>query len=78
MVLAPAKRPNAKVSVFFQAIGCLPRLEPAPCAETRVIDEDMRECPPGTQGELWLGGSMVIQGFWRTPKASARDFAGGF
>ena len=35
-----------------------------PCAELRVMDDEEREVPPGTTGELWIAGAMVVPGYW--------------
>jgi amino acid adenylation domain-containing protein len=31
-------------------------------------------CPPGTEGELWLAGPSVAQGYWRRPAETAQTF----
>jgi len=49
-----------------------------PCGEMRVVDDDGREVPPGEVGELWIGGPMVVPGYWDNPVASAREFANGY
>lgn len=49
-----------------------------PCGEVRVMDEHGREVPRGEEGELWIGGPMVVPGYWDNPEASAREFAGGY
>jgi acyl-CoA synthetase (AMP-forming)/AMP-acid ligase II len=49
-----------------------------PCGEVRVVDDEGRDLPPGTPGELWIAGPMVIPGYWDNPDATAREFAGGY
>jgi long-chain acyl-CoA synthetase len=49
-----------------------------PCGELRVVDEAGRELPPGAAGEVWIGGAMVVPGYWQAPEASAAAFASGF
>ncbi|MFD0666869.1 class I adenylate-forming enzyme family protein [Ramlibacter sp. MAHUQ-53] len=49
-----------------------------PCGDIRVMDEQGRELPPGEEGELWIGGPMVVPGYWRNPQADADAFAGGY
>jgi acyl-CoA synthetase (AMP-forming)/AMP-acid ligase II len=49
-----------------------------PCGDIRVMDEQGRELPPGEEGELWIGGPMVVPGYWRNPAADASSFAGGY
>lgn len=49
-----------------------------PCGDVRVMDADGREVPPGTAGEVWIGGPMVVPGYWDNAEATAREFAGGY
>ena len=49
-----------------------------PCGEMRVMDDLGRELPPGEAGELWIGGPMIVPGYWRNDGANAGSFAGGF
>jgi O-succinylbenzoic acid--CoA ligase len=49
-----------------------------PCAEIRVMDGEGRELPPGETGELWIGGPMVVPGYWANPEATAASFTAGF
>ncbi len=49
-----------------------------PAAEIRVMDEDGREVAPGESGELWIGGPMVVPGYWANPEATAASFTAGF
>ncbi|KKM89603.1 hypothetical protein LCGC14_1247040 [marine sediment metagenome] len=51
---------------------------PVPGAEICIMDEQGREQPPGTTGELWIRGAMVVRGYWRNPEADAREFSAGF
>lgn len=39
--------------------------------QTRIVDEDGRECGAGQAGELLLKGPMVTPGYWRNPQATA-------
>lgn len=48
------------------------------CADILVMDDDGRELPPGTSGELWIGGPMVVPGYWRNPEADRSAFSGGY
>ena len=48
------------------------------CGDIRVIDEQGREVAPGEDGELWIGGPMVVPGYWRNPVATAASFVGGY
>jgi len=49
-----------------------------PCGEILVVDEDGRELPRGQVGELWIGGPMVVPGYWRNEEATRREFSGGY
>ncbi len=49
-----------------------------PAAEIRVMDDDGRELPAGATGELWIGGPMVVPGYWADPHATAASFTAGF
>ncbi len=49
-----------------------------PCGELRIMDPAGREMPRGAAGEVWIGGPMVVPGYWREPGLTAAAFAGGF
>jgi long-chain acyl-CoA synthetase len=49
-----------------------------PAADIRVMDDDGREVAPGATGELWIGGPMVVPGYWANPQATAREFTAGY
>jgi O-succinylbenzoic acid--CoA ligase len=49
-----------------------------PCAEIVVMDDDGREVDAGETGELWIGGPMVVAGYWDNPGATAASFSAGF
>ena len=49
-----------------------------PAAQIRVMDDEGREVAPGATGELWIGGPMVVPGYWANPQATAREFTAGF
>ncbi|MEE1929017.1 amino acid adenylation domain-containing protein [Streptomyces sp. TRM 70351] len=40
----------------------------------RVLDERLRHCPPGTAGELYLGGPLLAAGYWGDPARTAHRF----
>ena len=48
------------------------------CAQIAVFDDDGREVPHGTLGEIWIKGPMVVKGYWGNPLATAANFTGGF
>ena len=49
-----------------------------PCADLRVMDDAGCELPPGEVGELWIGGPMVVPGYWANAQATAENFTAGF
>ncbi|UGY17687.1 class I adenylate-forming enzyme family protein [Bradyrhizobium septentrionale] len=49
-----------------------------PCGQIKVVDDDGREVPRGTPGELWIAGPMVVPGYWRRPDANESEFVDGF
>jgi O-succinylbenzoic acid--CoA ligase len=51
---------------------------PLPAADIRVMDENGCEVPPGTVGELWIGGPMVVPGYWNDPEATRSAFTAGY
>ena len=48
-----------------------------PCADILVMDEHGVEVPPGETGELWIGGPMVVPGYWDNAAATASAFTAG-
>jgi O-succinylbenzoic acid--CoA ligase len=49
-----------------------------PCADIRVMDDQGREVAPGETGELWIGGPMVVPGYWANAEATAASFTAGY
>ncbi len=49
-----------------------------PCGDVRVMDDQGREVAPGESGELWIGGPMVVPGYWNNPSATQTAFVGGY
>ncbi len=46
--------------------------------ETRIVDHDMREVPPGTQGEIAHRSPQLMSGYWNKPEETADSFADGW
>lgn len=49
-----------------------------PAADVRVMDDAGHELPAGEPGELWIGGPMVVPGYWNNPEATAASFTAGY
>lgn len=49
-----------------------------PCAHIAVMDENAIEVPRGSPGEVYIGGAMVVPGYWANPEATAREFKAGY
>jgi len=49
-----------------------------PAADIRVMDDEGREVAPGQTGELWIGGPMVVPGYWANPEATTTSFTAGY
>ena len=49
-----------------------------PAADIRAMDDDGCEVAAGATGELWIGGPMVVPGYWADPQATAREFTAGY
>jgi len=46
--------------------------------DTRIVDSDGNDVPPGTVGELIVRGPMVMQGYWNMPEETARTVRNGW
>jgi fatty-acyl-CoA synthase len=51
---------------------------PALNVETRVVDPDMNDVPPGTHGEIVHRSPHLLIGYWDKPAETAEAFAGGW
>jgi len=51
---------------------------PFPTVECKIMDEQGREVPRGTIGEIWLKGPNVVKGYWNNPQATAAEITDGF
>ena len=65
--------PPSETAARSDSVGCA-----VPCADILVMDEAGREVRDGEQGELWLGGPMVVKGYWQDAGASAENFVAGY
>jgi acyl-CoA synthetase (AMP-forming)/AMP-acid ligase II len=49
-----------------------------PCVDLKIVDERGEQVAAGSTGELWIGGPMVVPGYWGNPSASSEAFVSGF
>ena len=49
-----------------------------PCGHIAVMDSEGIEVPYGTPGEIYIGGAMVVPGYFNNPDATAREFKAGY
>jgi fatty-acyl-CoA synthase len=48
------------------------------CCLVRLVDEEGREVPDGTPGEVAFRGPSLFSGYWRNPQANAESFRNGW
>jgi O-succinylbenzoic acid--CoA ligase len=65
--------PPSETAARSDSVGCA-----VPCADILVMDDFGRELRCGEQGELWLGGPMVVKGYWQDAEATALNFVAGY
>jgi len=51
-----------------------------PCVdvEMRVVDEDIKDLPPGEVGEIIIRGDCVMKGYWKDPERTADTIRNGW
>ena len=49
-----------------------------PVCDTRIVDADGTDVPPGEIGELLIKGPNVVKGYWNKPEATAATFTDGW
>jgi long-chain acyl-CoA synthetase len=49
-----------------------------PCFETRCVDEDGKDVPAGSPGELWVRGAQIIRGYLNRPDATEESITDGW
>ncbi len=57
-----------------------PRLskQQSPYCEIRLVDENDRDVPDGSPGELCMRGPTLFSGYFRAPEADAHELRGGY
>ena len=48
------------------------------CGDIRIVDDRGQAVPPGTDGEILIGGPMVVPGYWQDPERTATGFVEGY
>ncbi len=48
------------------------------CGDILVMDADGAEAPYGEPGEIYIGGAMVVPGYFNNPDATEREFMAGY
>ncbi len=51
---------------------------PIACCDARILDEDDREVPVGTAGEICVRAPHVMAGYWRRPEENAQTLRNGW
>jgi amino acid adenylation domain-containing protein len=55
-------------------MGLVPIGEPFDDMDVAIVDENLNEVPPGTDGELTMSGPQLTLGYWKDPKKTASAF----
>jgi fatty-acyl-CoA synthase len=51
---------------------------PNPLVDIKLFDAEMREVAAGEAGEICVRGTLVMDGYWKRPEATAEAFRGGW
>jgi fatty-acyl-CoA synthase len=70
--LAPVLRPDELIEERLASVG-----RPALLVETRVVDPEMNDAPPGERGEIVHRFPHLVVGHWEKPDEIREAFEGG-
>ncbi|MEU7333486.1 amino acid adenylation domain-containing protein [Streptomyces parvus] len=63
-----------EVGTVDPAWRSIPYGRPIDNARYYILDEEFRPCPPGQEGDLWIGGDCLGRGYHRRPELTAERF----
>ncbi|MCX4775400.1 amino acid adenylation domain-containing protein [Streptomyces sp. NBC_01264] len=73
-ITAISYEPGAAELAGFAGDELIPLGEPLAGVRAYVLDEELREAPPGTPGELYLAGSCLARGYHGRPALTSERF----
>ena len=65
--------PLGEASTRLDSVG-----RPLPYTRLIIVDDTGTQVPAGEQGEIWIGGPMIVPCYWNNPDATAAGFTGGY
>ena len=71
--LATVLRPDELTEERLASVG-----RPALLVETRVVDPEMNDAPPGERGEIVHRSPHLMTGYWEKPEETEEAFGGGW
>ncbi|MFF5488391.1 amino acid adenylation domain-containing protein [Streptomyces virginiae] len=73
-ITATSYEPGPAEPAGFTGAELIPLGEPLAGVRAYVLDEELREVPPGTAGELYLAGSCLARGYHGRPGLTSERF----
>lgn len=65
--------PAGAIEMHPESVGM-----PLPCTDLLILDENGHEVAAGENGEIHIGGPMVVPGYWNNPEGDKTGFVGGY
>ena len=75
-MMAPSDHFNADGSIARHRLSSAGR--PGPLVRVAIVDSEGNELPQGERGEIVLRGALVMDGYYKNPKATAEATVGGW